>query len=208
MPKDQMNIIFSIRLASRKDIPALRAMQERSFLVLGAAFYAPQEIAGFISRIGTMDDAVIDEGHYFVADQAGAILGSGGWSQMEPGYDRSRTAGPADGARSGVGTVRSVFVDPAAARCGIASALMGHIERDAFRHGVHLLRLMATLSGLPFYKRLGWATEGEKTIDLGGGLRFGCVSMSKPIAFHAPHDTGPAHELGASQQQSTQFAAR
>jgi hypothetical protein len=37
-------------------------MQERSLLVLGSAFYAPGEIAAFLTEIGTMDDAVTHEG--------------------------------------------------------------------------------------------------------------------------------------------------
>ena len=64
----------------------------------------------------------------------------------------------------------------------MASALMAHVERDAVEAGICILRLMATLSGLGFYRRLGWRAEGEKAIALPGGLRFRCMSMSKSIA--------------------------
>jgi GNAT superfamily N-acetyltransferase len=172
-----------LRHADRTQIPEIRVMQRRSLVMLGAAHYEPAVIDAFVTRIGTMDDAVIDEGHYFVAvSDAGEIMGSGGWSRREPGYDHARLVGEPDFAQPGIATVRSVFVDPACARCGVATSLMTHVERDAALHGVRLLRLMATLSGLEFYRRLGWRTESKKVIALGGELRFSCVSMSKPIA--------------------------
>jgi GNAT superfamily N-acetyltransferase len=183
MSKIQIRNTIAIRLARTREIPAIRAMQERSLAVLGAPYYSPQEIAGFIENVGTMDNAVVDEGHYFVAvNHAGAIMACGGWSQREPGYDRLRAVGVADSPRSGTATVRSVFVDPVVARRGVASALMAHIERDAACHGVRVLRLMSTLSGLTFYTRLGWRAEGEKAIALPDGLRLRCVSMAKPVA--------------------------
>jgi GNAT superfamily N-acetyltransferase len=175
------SVVF--RRATRSEIPTIRAMQERSLTELGADFYSPAEIAGLIDSVGTMDDAVIDEGHYFVAvDPVGAVRASGGWSLREPGYDRARIAGAADRPAVAGATVRSVFVDPAIARCGVASALMAYLERDAGNHGIRGMRLTATLSGLAFYTRLGWRTEGKKVIALPGGLRFGCVSMSKRMA--------------------------
>lgn len=103
--------------------------------------------------------------------------------------DRVRAAGVADSPRSGTATVRSVFVDPAVARRGIASALMEHIERDAGCHGVRVLRLMSTLSGLTFYTRLGWRAEGEKAIALPNGLRLRCMSMAKLIAVEPKRQT-------------------
>jgi GNAT superfamily N-acetyltransferase len=178
---------IAVRHARSNDIPSLRTMQINSLVLLGAPFYTPAEISGFIDLAGTMDDAVIDEGHYFVAmAHSGAIVASGGWSVGTPGYDRARVMGAIDQAQTGTGIVRSVFVDPAVARCGMASALMAHVERDAAQAGICILRLMATLSGLGFYRRLGWRAEGEKAIALPGGLQFRCMSMSKSIAPCCP----------------------
>lgn len=183
MPFSTATAGIELRLAKPSDTPSIRAMQERSFAILGSAFYTPDIIAAFVATTGTMDNAVIDEGHYFVAvSDAGAIVASGGWSLRQPGYDRGRLVGVDDHPRSGAATVRSVFVDPALSRRGIASALMAYVESDASRHGIRTLRLMATLSGLAFYTRLGWRAVGEKAIALPAGLRFDCVSMSKVIA--------------------------
>ena len=174
--------MIAIRVASRIDIPAIRSMQHRSLAVLGAAFYSVDEIAAFVALAGTMDDQVVDEGHYFVVvNGSNRILASGGWSRREPGYDRARASGLADAPAAARATVRSVFVDPALARHGIASALMARVEQDAKQSGIRTLRLMATLSGHAFYQRLGWLAEGDKTIALPGGLSFRCTSMSKSL---------------------------
>jgi GNAT superfamily N-acetyltransferase len=197
MPDDNSGGI-AIRPARPADIPAVRAMQERSLRVLGAPFYTDAEVDTFLREIGTMDDAVVYEGHYFVATGAGgAILGSGGWSRKAPGYDRARASGVADEAAAGAATVRSVFVDPAATRRGIARAIMERVERNAVAHGIGTLGMMATLSGVAFYARLGYRPGGEKTLALPGGLRFGCVSMSKPLVRTPlqtlPHRADPAN---------------
>jgi GNAT superfamily N-acetyltransferase len=196
----------AIRHVRPAEIPVIRAMQERSLRVLGGAFYAPGEIAAFLTEIGTMDDAVVHEGHYFVAeDLDGAILASGGWSRKAPGYDRAAIRGVTNRNGADAATVRSVFVDPAAARRGIATAIMARIEQDAAAHGIGVLSMMATLSGLSFYARLGYQSEGEKTVALPGGLRFECITMSKTLARDAlctaPHRNGTANDASCNRRK-------
>ncbi|HJU06787.1 MAG TPA: GNAT family N-acetyltransferase [Nitrospiraceae bacterium] len=185
-PASELKDTIAIRQARSAEIPALRDMQERSLRLLGAAFYAPRQIAAFLTEVGTMDEAVVDEGHYFVAANAdGAILASGGWSRQTPGYERA-VIGSA-GARNGAGgaIIRSVFVEPALARRGLATAIMTKVEQDADANRVGTLSMMATLSGLAFYARLGYQTNGEKMVVLAGGLRFPFMSMSKSLVHGA-----------------------
>ncbi|KJS19339.1 MAG: hypothetical protein VR78_03445 [Hoeflea sp. BRH_c9] len=147
--------------------------------VLGGDFYTPSEIAGFLTLFGTMDDAVVDEGHYFVAeDHRGAILGSGGWTRSRPRYATASagTRNPSDAP-----TVRSVFVDPAATRRGVGSAIMARTEQDAIDHGAETLQLTATLSGVALYQRLGYQTVEVTALDLPDQSRFECVRMRKAL---------------------------
>lgn len=169
---------ITIRTAGAADIPSIRALQERSMRELGGRHYTADELIQFIARFGTMDFGVVDEGHFFIAmDAGGTPAGTGGWSRRPPGYQGGRGAGePADAA-----TVRGVFVDPAAARRGIGSALMRHIEGDAAAHGVTTLKLTATLSGEALYAALGYREVRRRAIDLSGGRSFGCVDMEKPL---------------------------
>ncbi|WP_454285762.1 GNAT family N-acetyltransferase [Rhizobium arsenicireducens] len=76
-------------------------------------------------------------------------------------------------------TVRSVFVDPAAARRGIASSIMTRIERDALDHCMRDIALTATLSGAALYERLGYLAQGREQLPLNTGSSFGCIRMNK-----------------------------
>ena len=170
---------FIIRPAHPADIPAIRTMQERSMWVPGGDFYTSSEIANFLTLFGTMDDVVVEEGHYFVAeDHRGAILGSGGWTRSRPGYAKAIAASEAG---TGMPTVRSVFVDPAATRRGVASAIMLRTERDALEHGVDTLHLTATLSGFALYEAFGYRTEEATVLKFPDQSRFECTRMRKSL---------------------------
>lgn len=179
MSGNATNCGYTIRAAGAGDIPKIRAMQERSIWTLGSAFYNSTEIANFLAAFGTMDDAIVVEGHFFVAeDDRREILGSGGWSRSRPGYAAALgTSGGAD-----MPTVRSVFVDPAAARRGVGSAIMSRVEQDATEHGIRSLRLTATLSGVPLYIKLGYRMEQATEIEFPDRTHFGCVKMAKALA--------------------------
>lgn len=170
---------YTIRHARPADIPAIRAMQQRSMWVLGGHFYSDDEIAGFLTEFGTMDDAIVEEGHFFVAEnQARKTLGSGGWTRRRPRYE----SGLGDGHDTEASpTVRGVFVDPAAQRRGIASSIMARVERDALEHGVRELALTATLSGAALYERLGYLVRERAQLALKNDTTFACVRMTKRL---------------------------
>src|SRR6185295_6822838 len=110
-------LAFEIRKAGRSDILEMRAMQERSMMTIGSRFYARGEIETFLNLVGTMDDAVVDEGHFFVAvDPFERVIGTGAWSNLIPGYARvaggQRAAPSMARPAAGTATVRSVFVEP------------------------------------------------------------------------------------------------
>jgi GNAT superfamily N-acetyltransferase len=174
---------YRIRPAVAADAEALRAMQERSVRELGIGFYPAALIESFIRQVGILDLAVLEEGHLFAAvGEDGAILGSAGWSRLDPAYeaapDGSRRALPDPAAA----LVRCVFVVPAAARRGLGSALVAHVEADAARHGVRRLSLAATLTGVPLYRRLGYSEAAPRDIVLPDGTLFPTVEMAKPLA--------------------------
>lgn len=145
---------------------------------LGSGFYTADEIESFIAEIGTMDDAVVIEGNYFVAeDIRGSIVASGGWSQLVPAYARALDGGTCPD----LATLRSVFVDPTAARRGLGTALTRHAERDAAQRDIEVMRLTATLSGAPLYVALGYSSRRRRDLVLSGGIRFAVVEMEKSL---------------------------
>lgn len=136
---------------------------------LGSSFYTADEIASFIAEIGTMDDAVVIEGNYFVAeDIRGSILASGGCALD-------------GGTCPDLATLRSVFVDPTAARRGLGTAVTRHAERDAAQRDIEVMRLTATLSGAPLYVALGYSSRRRRDLVLSAGIRFSVVEMEKPL---------------------------
>jgi len=167
--------------ARRSDRDELRAMQALSFRVLGAPFYDEPVIETFIADIGTMDDNLLDDGTYFKATEDGRIVGCGGWSWRTPGYVARMAADPPPGRATGA-TVRSVYVHPDCARRGIARALMSAIEAEMVAAGFGAASLTATLSGIPLYRRLGYASGGPVALRLAGERLFVGLAMSKPLA--------------------------
>jgi GNAT superfamily N-acetyltransferase len=191
-----MSSRIAIRVAQAADIPAIRAMQEHSMRVLGGDHYAPDEIAAFVEQFGTMDFAVVREGHFLVAtDQRGHVLGSGGWSRLAPGY---QCGSGAVSPQRDIATVRGVFVDPAAARRGIGSAIMREVEADAAERGITLLRLTATLSGVALYEALGYRETARRAIELRDRLSFGCADMEKRPERRTESASGRALLAGQS----------
>jgi GNAT superfamily N-acetyltransferase len=177
-------LAFEIRKAGRSDILEMRGMQERSMLAIGARHYARAEIEAFINLIGTMDDAVVDEGHFFIAiDPFERVIGTGAWSNLVPGY--ARHGAQVKPQAAGTAIVRSVYVAPECARRGIAQCLMHRIEADAMLAGMVELQLSATLSGESFYRAAGYAAGQRGHVVLPDGTKFGCVKMTKPLPLRA-----------------------
>jgi len=72
---------FSIRVATRTDVPAIRELIPRSVRGLSVGFYSKAQVEAAIDRIFGVDTQLIDDGTYFVAEGPGAIAGAGGWSR-------------------------------------------------------------------------------------------------------------------------------
>lgn len=177
---------IEIRKARGADIPAMRAMQERSMAIIGSRYYARDAMERFIRQIGTMEDAVVAEGHFFVAfDAERHIVGSGGWSRLKPHYAQfdewSGAAQDESEPASTTATVRSVYVAPEWTRRGIARAIMQRVEADAARSDLVRLQLTAPLSGEALYRSIGYRSMTRSHVTLPDGTRLGCVSMEKRI---------------------------
>lgn len=172
---------IEIRLAETADLPALRAMQERSLRVLGQPYYTATQIEHFISRVGTMDEYLVTDRTYLVAEMDGELLGSGGWTTRMPGYARNSADAHLYADRSRV-TVRSVFVEPLIARQGVGRRIMNAVENGIRGEGFHKVELGATDSGLSFYQAIGYHGLRGLQVDLGDGVNFRITVMQKFLA--------------------------
>jgi len=170
-----------IRPARLDELEPLLAMQQRSMRLLGAPFYAREVVEAALAEMGTMDPRLIADGTYLVAELAGQIVGSAGWTMRPPNYARllRQALPPLQGAP---GVVRSVYVDPVVARQGIARQLLHAVEARLSAAGARAAELMATLSGVPFYSALGYGQVSDHVLLLGERMEFPVCRMLRPLA--------------------------
>lgn len=144
--------MIRLRAAGEADWPAVRRMQDESFLALALAYPAATRRAH--SRLIQGEEWLADlrRSDVWVAEgEGGAVLGSAGWlATGEPGEAR----------------VRKVFVHPSAARRGLGTALVRAAEARA---GAGRFVLRAYLDAVPLYAALGYVPEREGTMDLPEG---------------------------------------
>jgi GNAT superfamily N-acetyltransferase len=180
-----------IRLARPEELEALLAMQQRSLRILGAAHYGRDVLEAALADMGTMDPRMIGDGTYLVAELDGRLAGSAGWSLRKPNFARllPEPLLPLPGC---CGMVRSVFVDPDLARRGIARLLMARVEQRLGAAGADTAELMATLSGVPLYRALGYSVVSDHALALGGRMAFAVCRMIRPLAVRGPLMPHPA----------------
>ncbi|KQN19258.1 acetyltransferase [Sphingomonas sp. Leaf33] len=173
------------RVAIRADIPAITDLMARASDALQRPFLTPAQVAASRHFMG-LDTQLIADGTYFVIEDAGRIVGCGGWSRRATlfGGDASAVARETrlldptrDPAR-----VRAMYTDPDRARRGIGRRMLAVCEDAARAAGFTRVELMATLSGEPLYRACGYvpieavmaAADGIEPVPMvrmGKGLR-------------------------------------
>jgi GNAT superfamily N-acetyltransferase len=169
-----------IRPAMPDELEPLLAMQQHSLRVLGAPFYPRDVLEAALAQMGTMDPRLIGDGTYLVAELDGQLAGSAGWTMRPPNYARLLPE-PLCALPGRCGVVRSVYVAPEMARCGIARRLMQAVERHLAAMGAETAELMATLSGVPLYAALGYETVSRHGLKLAEGMELAVERMARPL---------------------------
>ena len=185
---------FALRLAQRRDVPALEALIPLSARKLQAAHYSPPQIDGALGTVFAVDRQLIADSTYFVVEDPTGIVGCGGWSKRRTlfGGDRGRAAAEdalLDPARDAA-RVRAFFVHPRCARRGIGSLILRECERAAVAAGFRTLELAATLAGERLYAARGFRATERFDIALANGLAMPVVRMSKSIGRDSPSSGG------------------
>jgi GNAT superfamily N-acetyltransferase len=174
----------SIRLATLDDIDAIETLIARSIRALGASDYSSEQIEAALKGAFGVDSQLIADGTYFAVENAGRIVGCGGWSKRRTlfGGDAhlERDARELD-PKCDAAKIRAFFVDPDYARHGIGAALLEHCESAARSIGFSRFELMATLPGVRLYKSRGYTEDGTMQHSLGGQLSITFVPMHKQV---------------------------
>ena len=175
-----MSTVPKTRTATRADRDALRALQHASMRALALSYYDEDVIEAFIAHVGTMDEALLDDGTYYTIHIGHALAACGGWTLRTPGYMSHAAGGTVQPIRP-TATACSVFVHPSFARCGLGWRIMMRVEAEIARAGYDRTSLNAALSGLPLYRRLGYRSVEPIVLAMPGDLNFIGVRMEKRL---------------------------
>jgi GNAT superfamily N-acetyltransferase len=172
----------TVRKASPEDLPALHPLIADSARGLCRGDYTSVQIETALGSAWGVDTQLIADGTYFVAEAEGELVGCGGWSNRTTLFGGDQQAGRSvtrldpkrDPAR-----IRAFFVHPDWARHGIAHAILARCESEAQEHGFRSASLMATLSGVPFYRAHGYVGREMIESPLPDGTSIAFLAMTK-----------------------------
>jgi GNAT superfamily N-acetyltransferase len=169
------------RLEERSQIESLIADSARQ---LCAQDYTPEQIEGALQGVFGVDTELIRDGTYFVVEQGGQIVASGGWSRRATlfGGDTHTTRDSTLlDPQTQAAKVRAFFVRPEHARHGLGRMLLDACDSAARSHGFRSLELMATLTGTKLYSKCGFVPQPPITHELSPGLTIQFVPMRKAL---------------------------
>jgi N-acetylglutamate synthase-like GNAT family acetyltransferase len=150
---------LTLRTAKLDDVPALETLIARSARGLSTQDYRPAQVEGALRGAFGVDSQLLLDETYFVAEEAGRIVGCGGWSfrsTLFGGDARSGRDSSTLDPQTQAAKIRAFFVDPDNARRGIGSLLLEHCEKAAHSRGFSEVELMATLPGVKLYAARGY----------------------------------------------------
>jgi GNAT superfamily N-acetyltransferase len=174
------------RVATNDDVPALRALIERSARELSATFYSPRQIDAAVAHVFGVDTQLIIDGTYFVIDAEDGPAAAGGWSARRTLYGGDQTKADVDprlDPRTDAARIRAFFVHPDWARRGLARRLFDACTEAARDAGFRSFELMATAPGEPLYSALGFAVVERVVVTLPGEVEVPFARMHRAIAL-------------------------
>jgi GNAT superfamily N-acetyltransferase len=157
--------ILAIRPVTPADVDPLAALQEASIMRHGVAAYG-QARARAWARVGhEFKHVLLEDGQFFVAEQAGERLGVGGWSP--------------DSLEAGLAWIRYLFVHPDYVRRGIGRRLVEAAEAAAASAGRPRFDVWSSLNAVRFYEALGYRRLRTARWPVRASIELDYVLMGK-----------------------------
>jgi GNAT superfamily N-acetyltransferase len=179
-----------IRLAAMADIPALTALIDVSVRGLQSRDYSRTQIELALRTVYGVDTQLIADGTYFVAEEkpsdcsAPVFAGCGGWSKRKTLFGGDAWSGREDDLLDPVrdaAKIRAFFVHPDWARRGIGTMILNACEEAAKAAGFKRCEMGATLTGVPFYRKMGYTELEHLEVPLGDDESLPIVHMAKSL---------------------------
>jgi GNAT superfamily N-acetyltransferase len=173
---------YSIRKAKLEERSAIQQLIADSARGLSRAEYTDAQIEAAIATVFGVDTSLIEDETYFVVEEAGQLIGCGGWSKRRTLYGGDqyahRDVGYVD-PNSEPARIRAFFVHPDHARKGVARAIIERCEDEARASGFRALELLSTMPGVKFYESCGYVSQGNFELELRDDIRLEFVPMRK-----------------------------
>ena len=176
--------MFHLRVATHADVPALGPLIAASVRGLSAGFYSSAQVESALVHVFGPDTQLIADGTYFVVEQDGALVASGGWSRRRTAYGGDQMKGDEDpliDPTRDAARIRAFFVHPAWARRGLARMLYDACVTDAAAAGFRRLELVATLPGEPLYAALGFTVADRFSLAMPDGVELPLARMTRAL---------------------------
>jgi GNAT superfamily N-acetyltransferase len=162
-----------LRLAELSDEAALRELIERSFRELARGHYSEAQIAAALGTVIRLDVGLIADRSYFVIEHANLLVASGGYSTRLATIPGEDLAGKPE--------VRAMFVAPEHKGQGHGFRLLRHVEEQIRKLGHVQSHLLATQSGVAFYRRAGYHADAPHALTMPSGLTLPLTLMSRVL---------------------------
>lgn len=173
-----------IRRAVLADLAPIERLVARSFKTTIRSYYSARQTGQAMTRFGKIDASLVGEGRFYVAVEAGAIIGCGAWSTARELVAKNAAADFPDSiayASEGAATLRSFFVDPGHTRRGIAAAIFARCRAAARNGGYRRLELLAAASSMKAFVRLGFADIVPVELVFDKSIRLASYRMGMDI---------------------------
>ena len=175
--------MFSHRLATQADMPALQELMTASIRELLPQFLPPEKVEASFAVMG-VDSQLIEDGTYFIVEEEGVIAGCGGWSRRATLFGHNHTAGrdsrlldPA----SEPARVRAMYTAPAFVRRGVGRRILELCEAAARTEGFTKAELGATVGGEPLYRACGYVEIERMEVPTPDGVTVPITRMGKAL---------------------------
>jgi GNAT superfamily N-acetyltransferase len=175
--------MFTHRLATADDMPALQQLMTAAIRQLLPQFLPPEKVEASFAVMG-VDSQLIEDGTYFILEEEGVMAGCGGWSRRTTLFGHNHTAGrdarlldPA----SEAARVRAMYTAPMFVRRGVGRRILDLCEAAARAEGFTRAELGATKGGEPLYRACGYVEIERLEVPTPNGVTVPITRMGKRL---------------------------
>jgi len=175
--------MFTHRLATQADMPALQQLMTAAIRELLPQFLAPEKVEASFAVMG-VDSQLIEDGTYFILEEDGVMAGCGGWSRRATLFGHNHTAGRDSrllDPNSEPARVRAMYTSPAFVRRGVGRQILQLCEAAARAEGFSRTELGATRGGEPLYRACGYAEIEHLEVPTPNGVTVPITRMGKQL---------------------------